>query len=117
MEIRIISTPPGAAPEEIRRAWIGITLPVRGGRFGGRRTTLGAQVPIGPHWLFRSLFALVTGRGTRQTGYQIESSKAMKALAAHSPQAAEWWRQNAPHAFVAGRYLFFEEKSCEVLAS
>ena len=27
MDIRIISTPPGEAPEHVRAAWIGLTLP------------------------------------------------------------------------------------------
>jgi hypothetical protein len=27
--VRIVRTPPGEAPEEIRRAWVGVELPLR----------------------------------------------------------------------------------------
>ena len=36
MKIRIISTPPGEAPEKVRQAWIGLEIPVPP-RFAGRR--------------------------------------------------------------------------------
>lgn len=112
MNVRIISTPPGEAPEEIRRGWIGLVLPVspRYGR-GGKHIEVG--VVTGPKSLLGTLFGLFSGRAQRTNGYPIESSVALELLAKHSPAAASWWGTNTPRFFEPGRHFLFAAECCE----
>jgi hypothetical protein len=82
--IRITSTSPGDPPEAIRREWVGVELPLRPG-------------PAAPV----------------MTGYVIDGRAAVECLAAHSSEAAAWWRQNVPRALARGHDLFFPSSCCE----
>src|SRR5437773_6445609 len=53
--VRIISAPPGEAPADIRRAWVGLTLPIVG---RGPMTGFGSGVLTGP----KSILELLCGR-------------------------------------------------------
>ena len=112
MQIRIKSVPPGEAPETIRQAWIGIVIPVPP-RVSRRRTFLGTGVLSGPKNRLGALLAILLGRTHRVTGYMVESKTALELLAASSPEAANWWRDNAPHFFEPGRAFVFSGDSCE----
>jgi len=112
MQIRIKSVPPGEAPESIRRAWIGLVIPVPP-RVSKRRTFLGAGVLSGPKNRLGALLAILLGRTHRVTGYMVESKTALELLAASSPEAADWWRNNAPRFFEPGRAFVFSGDSCE----
>ncbi len=112
MKIRIKSTPPGEAPEDIRQAWIGLEIPIPP-RFAGRRRGFGVGVVSGPKSRLGALFAILLGRRQRAVGYIVEASVAVDLLAAHSPEAAGWWRQNAPSFIEPGRYFLFAADSCE----
>ncbi|HEY7315037.1 MAG TPA: hypothetical protein VH643_37170 [Gemmataceae bacterium] len=41
MFVRIIATPPGEAPEEIRQAWLGLELPLAAGETGPHNVPTG----------------------------------------------------------------------------
>jgi hypothetical protein len=97
--IRITATPSGDAPEEIRRAWVGLELPL--GRTGLQR--LEAE-------------GVTSGRGAGVVeGYVVCGKVAVELLAAHAPEAAEWWRRNAPQVLAAGYELLFPRAACQPL--
>jgi hypothetical protein len=112
MQIRIKSTPPGEAPEHIRQAWIGLVIPVPS-RFAGRRKHIGIGVQSGLMRRLVALFGALLGIGQRHVGYVVESRVAIELLAARSPEAAAWWRENVPRFTESGRYFMFAADSCE----
>lgn len=99
VHIRIVTLPPGEAPESIRRAWVGMELPLAVGEGAARQLqTVGA----------------VSNRGAEvSTGYLVDGPKALAALEFGAPEAAAWWRQNAPHVAAAGYRFCFPEEVCE----
>src|SRR5262245_44234252 len=101
MEIRIIGTPDGEAPEEVRRAWIGLVLPVAPG-FEKRRFAFTSGVLSRPQSLAGWLWALFTGRFKERHGYVVDASVAVEKLAAHAPDAARWWHEKARGALQPG---------------
>ena len=110
MQIRIISTPPGEAPEQVRSAWVGLTLPL------ARRTPSPVEtvgVVSKPKTRFRLFLARLFARTQRETGYVVDASRAIEVLAAHAPEAALWWRQHAPRAVAPGEYFLFAAEACE----
>jgi hypothetical protein len=97
--LRIIRTPPGEAPEEIRRAWVGVELPLRRWETEpDRHLTVGALSQKAPEMA---------------AGYAVDGRAAVKALASHSPEAAAWWRENAPQVLARGYRLWFPSDVCE----
>jgi hypothetical protein len=99
--VRITHTPPGEAPEEIRRAWVGVELPLR------RAEVEPQQLPT---------VGAVSNQGWEcTTGYIVDGRTAVRCLASHSPDAALWWRENAPHVVASGYRLCFPSAVCERL--
>jgi hypothetical protein len=112
MRIRIKSMPPGEAPEHVRRAWVGLEIPVPP-RAAGRRSFRGVGVLSGPKSRLGALLAVLFGRTEREVGYLVSSKTALELLAVRSPEAVDWWRQNAPHFLEPGRGFIFSLDSCE----
>lgn len=109
--IRIIATPPGEAPEEVRQAWVGVRLPLP--LFHRRaRSWRTAGVLTGPRTLFARLAALVSGRLERKPGYAVSVVEALAALEKSRPDAARWWRENAPHLVRPGKAFVFAAEVC-----
>jgi len=108
--IRIIDTPPGEAPEEIRRAWIGIELD----SWSGRKQNRGFGVLTGPKTLFRLLFTF-RGEAMAMDGYGVFALRAFEELAKHNPAAEKWWRENAGHLYRKGMGLVFDAGACQEL--
>jgi hypothetical protein len=111
--IRIISTPPGEAPEDIRRAWVGVRIPLplfreRAGDY------LSAGVITGPKSFFELLLALFTGQLRKRHGYAVAVVEALMALEASHPAAAKWWRENAPQVLMPGKVFVFSAEVCVV---
>jgi hypothetical protein len=97
--LRVIRMPPGEAPEEIRQAWVGVELPLRRWETkSGLHTTEGV---LSLH-----------GSG-KVHGYAVDGRAAVEALAAHSPEAAHWWRTFAPQVVAPGYLLLFPSEVCE----
>jgi len=106
--LHITSTPPGEAPEWVRKKWVGLSLPlVQKGSDAKIFSTAG--VLSGPRNAFSCLFALLTGKFVRASGYLIESRAAIQILDAAHPEAAEWWRQNTPDLIRPRRYFVFQQ--------
>ncbi len=108
-----MAIPPGEAPEEVRRAWVGVTipLPLFHKRSKAWRT---AGVLTGPKTLFARLSSLWSGRLKRESGYAVSVIEAIAALEAANPVAAKWWRENAPHLVRPGRAFVFSSEVCVV---
>jgi hypothetical protein len=101
--VRIIRTPAGEAPEAIRRAWVGVKLPLRRGE---------------THPRLHQSVGMLSHRAPETTmGYATDSRAAVKALACHAPEAAAWWREHAPPLDGAGISVFFPWDVCARLGS
>ena len=112
MHIRIKSMPPGEALEQVRQAWVGLVIPVPP-RVAGCQNFLGFGVLSGPKTRLGGLLGLLLGRAKRHRGYAVSSKVALDLLAARCPEAADWWRQNAPRFFEPGQGFIFSSDSCE----
>jgi hypothetical protein len=101
--IRIVATPPGDAPDHIRRAWIGLELPVANGQ-------------IGP--CHQPALGILSGRDEGPcSGYAVDGRQAVGLLTAKAPEAAAWWREHAPHVTIHGYQLVFPADVCEQIGS
>jgi hypothetical protein len=111
MNIRIVKRPLGEAPEDVRDAWIGLSLPVItnhphiGRAFG--------VLSIPRNRLVRRFLSLV-GRVPRQLGYPVDVTVAVQVLENFNRPAAAWWRSHAPHLFKPGLSFLFEEECCVI---
>jgi hypothetical protein len=110
MYIRIINTPSGEAPEQVRAAWVGIVLPLA--IFGVRDVATIGVLSLPKTWL-GSLYAYLSGGMKRAQGYTVKADRAIEILATHSPAAANWWRENAAAAIRPGMYFLFPTESCQ----
>jgi hypothetical protein len=99
--LRIVQTPPGEAPEEIRRAWVGVELPLRRGQT--ERVDL------------KSVGVLSQQGFEITTGYAVDGRAAVNALDSQAPHAGAWWREHAPHVVARGYRLMFPSDVCEVV--
>ncbi len=97
--LRIVAVPSGEAPEAIRRAWVGVAIPLR--RAVSQPVT---QDTIG---------VLSKEKTGRMTGYALTGSEAVEALRARNQKAATWWEDNAPHVLAPGYILLFPTEVCE----
>lgn len=111
MEIRITDVPPGEAPEWVRQAWVGLSLPLASGEYGPRAMPTGG-VLTGPRGCATAVLHLLTGKVRWKTGYVVDAELAVCLLEENDPEAAEWWRDNAPHAIRPGRHFVFPAEVC-----
>jgi hypothetical protein len=111
MQIRIIGVPPGEAPEWVRRAWVGLALPLAPGETGPR-TLPGSGVLSGPRGCVAGLAHLLLFRVIWQRGYVTDAARAVWLLAEHAPEAAAWWHEHVPHAVRPGRHFIFAAEVC-----
>lgn len=111
--IRIVAVPPGEAPEEVRRAWVGVRIPLP--LFHRHpREWRSSGVLTGPKGLVARVSALLSGRLERHRGYAVAAVAAMAALETRDPAAARWWRENVPHAIRPGKAFVFAAEACVV---
>jgi hypothetical protein len=78
--IRIVKTPAGEAPLEIRKAWVGLVLPCD--PFFGYPDSADPERGV------------VSGKAElrNRPGFSVEQDAAIAILERHAPEAAEWWR-------------------------
>ncbi len=110
--IRIIAIPPGEAPQQVREAWVGVSLPVSRGILGYRRRWRSAGVLSGPRGLLDQLRWLVRGKYERREGCAVGTMVAADLLEKVNPEAARWWRENAAHLLQPGRHFPFPAQVC-----
>jgi|SRR5271168_858849 len=95
--VRITKTPDGEAPLNIRKEWVGVTLPVV-----AITNTKGRGV-------------LSHKETDSEVVYLVYQDLAIKALAAKSKEAARWWRrQRFPQ---RGQYFSFKVSQTEVVGT
>jgi hypothetical protein len=98
--IRIISTPPGEAPLSIREAWVGLELPLATTQDQGQQLAGMGVLSWSPCFM---------------TGYVVQGRVALEHLAAHSTEAAAWWRENVPAVLEPGYQFIFPVENCQKL--
>lgn len=103
--LRILRTPTGAAPEHVRRAWIGLELPLLE---GGQYLVQGVLDTERIQSRLQLLWWRLTGRVVRQRGFSVYVLDALDALERERPLEASWWRHNAPHLCVPGSVFVFD---------
>lgn len=110
--IRIVRAPAGEAPLWVRERWVGLDLPLLLDR---EVTTRGVGVLTGKgrDGLLNSIIWRLTGKTHLLRGYVVKVDDALALLAASSPEAAEWWRSEAPH--MIGRTFVFDTPACQLL--
>ena len=114
MHIKIIDIPPGEAPEDVRRAWIGVVIPLaRKSANPVRRRGFG--VLSGPRIRLVAFVRWLVGGGSREHGYIVDAKTAFDLLASHDRVAHEWWREHTPHLFHERQQLLFHDHACEVI--
>src|SRR5262249_20262524 len=96
--VSIIDKPEGEAPDHIRRAWIGLELPLARGERGPRR---------------RHAHGVLSGEEGPAEGYIVDAGEALSVLESSNPQAADWWRVHAPHVAARGYQFIFSAEVCE----
>jgi hypothetical protein len=113
--LQITQVPPGEAPLWVREQWVGLVLPLAQRR-QSPLAFLTSGVVSGPKTGLSRLVALLTGKLERQSGYRVDTQAAVSILAARSPEAAAWWRDNAPHVLRPGRSFVFHRDVGRVVA-
>ncbi|MCI0680791.1 MAG: hypothetical protein L0Y71_01695 [Gemmataceae bacterium] len=97
--VRIVAMPPGEAPETVRQAWIGLELPLIEDQ---TQTEYVVAQQVLSHQPV-----------TAPAGYAVEGKTAVEILESAAPEAAAWWRQNAPEALTPGYQLIFPAEVCD----
>lgn len=110
-KIRIIGVPPGEAPEAVRKAWVGLELPLAAGETTARSARTVGVISGAKSRLDHVTHGVEDTAVTRR-GYVVDAHGALEVLALHEPDAAAWWEQNAPHAVRRGRKLMFAAHVC-----
>lgn len=103
--LRIARTPQGDAPEHVRRAWIGLELPLFDDRDFLVQSVLDAE-RVRSRW--QLLWWRLTGRARRQRGFAVLVLDALAVLEQTRPLEAAWWRQNAAHLCRPGLVFVFD---------
>ena len=107
-KVRIVASPPGEAPQQVRDAWIGLELPT-----SGRRFFLTSGVLSGPRNWWQRLLALVLGRLHLESGYAVNALVAVDILATKDTRAATWWRDHCADLLDGKRQFLFTTQVCE----
>jgi hypothetical protein len=55
------------------------------------------------------------GRLPRKPGYAVDVREALGILDHTAPEAASWWRENAPRLLAPGRKFLFQPSACEMV--
>ena len=105
MHVTINRRPIGEAPEWVRDAWIGLSLPVVEPR---QRNLPTLGVLTGPHSVLKQLWAMCMGRTKRMAGYIVDAKTAVDILENANPAAAEWWKCHAPTLLDGKRRFVFD---------
>jgi hypothetical protein len=99
-KIRIVKTPSGEASEWVRKAWVGLKIPI----FGNQNLPTVSTSHVG-----------VLSRKKQQSFmvYRVLAIEAFELLM--NLEAEEWWYDNCPHLFEEGMLLTFKEDVCELV--
>ena len=93
--IKIVRTPAGGAPEEVRKEWVGVILPCA--------PILGFTDGI-------ELNAVTGEKVPKRYCFHVPQIEAIEALEQKSPDAARWWRELG-YPYVDGWFTFGENEA------
>jgi hypothetical protein len=111
--IRVVRVPAlGIAPEEVRRGWLGVELPLHA---PGVRRTNQYGILSSPHSRFLRWVRTRLGLAHPIVGYAVAAGVAVDELAKKKPQAALWFRRNVPELLGTGRLFYFAVEDCETV--
>ena len=102
---RVVTVPSGEAPLEIRKAWVGLHLPLVPGIEGPCEAE---ATGVLSNTQERS-----PGHSNRY--YPVMAAVAFSILVKANPQAEAWWRENTPRLYFPLRILLFPEENCELV--
>jgi hypothetical protein len=109
-QVKIVRAPAGEAPDWVREAWVGLVLPLKE---AGLQTVPSIGVLSGPRSALQSLWAMLAGRRLTTTGYLTPAPRAIEVLERARPEAAAWWRENAPRFLREEAEFLFDAPACE----
>jgi hypothetical protein len=107
-----VRVPAGNAPEEVRKAWVGVELPLHAPGLYKAKVAGLLEPPRG--WVAMWLRHL-PGFGRTKIGYVVAAGPAVEELARRNPAAARWFRVNVPHLLEPGRLLVFAPEECRTV--
>jgi len=107
----ITQVPAGEAPLWVREKWLDLTLPLANPMAG---KSLTGGVLTGPRTRWDRLKALLFGGLSVRRGWAVPVEPAIEVLHRSSPEAAQWWRENAPHLFTGHRRFLFRLEEGEL---
>lgn len=99
---------------DIRRAWVGLVLPLSRGEVGPRQF-LTHGVLTGPRTFLGYFFARLLRRLKVVNGFRVDAAEALEVLAQHDGRAAHWWRMHAPASVQRGRVFIFHAEVCQLV--
>lgn len=110
--VEVVSPPAGEAPLEVRKAWVGLRIPLAKGETGVRvaaaRRMLADQQSL-QRMIRRFLL------GPYGIYYSVETQTAFALLRNWSPASYAWWCENTPALFEPGRKFGFHSESCRIV--
>lgn len=109
VRIKIVRRPTGEAPEWVRDAWIGLSLPLAAKQ---PQTWAVFGVLSAPRGWHREFWAILSGKTTKATGYLVNARQAVDQLATFHPEAAAWWREHTPQLVSGRRNFLFDVDAC-----
>lgn len=110
--IKIVARPEGEAPEWVRDAWIGVSLPLL---FGTPGVFEGVGVITGPKTWLATWWCRLRGRLLKVDGYLVSAREAVDLLSFANPPAAQWWRENTPDLLGPKGHFIFDRPACQPL--
>lgn len=112
--IVVIAPPSGSHPLWVRERWVGLVLPLAQ-RDSRERSYPVFQVLDGPHKFWASLWKVLRRKVEWESGYLVDCNEAVQILEDAHPEAAAWWRENAPHMLRPGQKFIFGSASAFVM--
>lgn len=114
--LKILSVPPGDAPEWVRAQWVGLELPLAGGIASAHTVSTLGVLSVPKTWLGWHLMKLFR-RFKTEKGYVVECTQAVEVLEAAHPEAAAWWRENTPELIRPSQCFMFHQHVGQVVTS
>ena len=115
MKIHVIAVPRGDAPDEIRQAWVGLTLPLAEGETGSRAFSSDRLCTSLRSRLWYLWLVLTWRKPPDFRVYIVDHNVAFETLSRASPFALNWWRENRPYLFEQKLKVAFYVEECELI--
>jgi len=112
--IKIYKVPPGEAPLEIRKSWIGVSLPVSDNGILKKRTGFGV-ISKPPLSRTQSIVSIFRKDRVRWKSYEVNAVDAISALEEFNPKAAAWWKEHVSYLLELDGQFIFPADVCRLI--